>query len=270
MKTGTENAENAVLCWLATVDSKNRPNVSPKEIYAEVGGNRLLIADIASARSVRNIRANPAVCVSFIDVFLQRGQKLEGQAEVIAADHPDFPTIAQPLLDMVAGAFTIRHVISVQIERRSKIVAPSYIFYPERSEAELQGNAYRTYGVRPISEPAQNLNLLVPMLQCEDVRATAEWYQTILGFQCVATFGQEWCRLERDGAAIMFMKNAHFGRPLATATQYIYVNDVVGLWNSIKHKCQIEWGPDLMPYGMLEFAIKDPNGYYLSFGQVAT
>lgn len=28
-----------------------------------------------------------------------------------------------------------------------------------------------------------------------------------------------------------------------------------------------EWGPERMPYGMLEFAIKDLNGYLLSFGQ---
>ncbi|MCC5968059.1 MAG: pyridoxamine 5'-phosphate oxidase family protein [Natronohydrobacter sp.] len=72
--------ESAVLCWLATVDASNRPNVSPKEIYAETGANRLVIADIISARSVRNIRVNPAVCVSLIDVFLQRGRKVEGMA----------------------------------------------------------------------------------------------------------------------------------------------------------------------------------------------
>jgi hypothetical protein len=28
-----------------------------------------------------------------------------------------------------------------------------------------------------------------------------------------------------------------------------------------------EWGPERMPYGLIEFAIKDPNGYLLSFGQ---
>jgi hypothetical protein len=28
-----------------------------------------------------------------------------------------------------------------------------------------------------------------------------------------------------------------------------------------------EWGPEKMPYGMLEVAIRDPNGYLLSFGQ---
>jgi hypothetical protein len=56
-------------------------------------------------------------------------------------------------------------------------------------------------------------------------------------------------------------------RHMRTATQYIYVDDVIALWSSIKNRCAAEWGPETMPYGMLEFAIKDPNGYFLSFGQ---
>lgn len=109
-------------------------------------------------------------------------------------------------------------------------------------------------------------NALVPMLQCHDIQATKEWYCTILGFRCVGETEQTWCRLERDGAAIMFMRNSHLGVPQATATQYIYVDDVYRLWDSIKHICKPEWGPQEMPYGMIEVAIKDPNGYLLSFG----
>jgi Glyoxalase/Bleomycin resistance protein/Dioxygenase superfamily len=109
--------------------------------------------------------------------------------------------------------------------------------------------------------------ILVPMLQCHDINATKEWHRSVLGFQCVREMEQTECRLESDGAAIMIMKNAHLGVPQATATQYIYVDDVLGLWNSIKHTCATEWGPEEMPYGMLEFAIKDVNGYLLSFGQ---
>jgi hypothetical protein len=41
----------------------------------------------------------------------------------------------------------------------------------------------------------------------------------------------------------------------------------MALWSSIKDRCPVEWGPEEMPYGMLEFAIRDPNGYLLSFGQ---
>jgi uncharacterized glyoxalase superfamily protein PhnB len=112
-----------------------------------------------------------------------------------------------------------------------------------------------------------NFKALVPMLQTDDMARTRQWYESVLGFQCVSDAGDEWCRLERDDVAIMFMRNSHLGAPNATATQYIYVEDVMAVWNAIKDRCSVEWGPEEMPYGMIEFAIRDPNGYLLSFGQ---
>jgi predicted pyridoxine 5'-phosphate oxidase superfamily flavin-nucleotide-binding protein len=73
MTAKLSKAEKAVLCWLATVDAKNRPNVTPKEIFAEIADGSLVIADIASARSVQNIRTNPAVCLSLIDISFSEG-----------------------------------------------------------------------------------------------------------------------------------------------------------------------------------------------------
>ena len=68
---------------------------------------------------------------------------------------------------------------------------------------------------------------LVPMLQCYDIKATTDWYGSVLGFRCVGEMENGWCRLERDGVAIMFMRNDHLGTPQATTTQYIYVDDVI-------------------------------------------
>jgi len=107
---------------------------------------------------------------------------------------------------------------------------------------------------------------LTPMLHTASIDTTRSWYESMLGFRCVA---QEagWCRLVRDNVAIMFMENDHLGPPHATATQYIYVDDVMALFDTLAGRCAVAWGPEKMPYGMLEFAIKDPNGYLLSFGQ---
>lgn len=113
------------------------------------------------------------------------------------------------------------------------------------------------------------MTALVPMLQTNDMERTRNWYREILGFRCVSAQADDWCRLERDDIAIMFMRNAHFGSPHATATQYIYVDDVRTLWESIKDQCAAEWGPEKMPYGLIEVAVKDPNGYLLSFGEPA-
>src|ERR1700752_1091187 len=52
---------------------------------------------------------------------------------------------------------------------------------------------------------------LVPMLQCDDIDATKAWYESVLGFRAVGMADDGWCRLERDGVAIMFAQCASRG-----------------------------------------------------------
>ena len=107
---------------------------------------------------------------------------------------------------------------------------------------------------------------LAPMLQAADLDATVAWYTSVLGFTCAAR-EEGWVRLERDEVALMFITDDEFGAPQATGTQYIYVDDAMALWNDIKNRVRAERDPEQTDYGMLEFTIKDPNGYLLSFGQ---
>ncbi len=72
--------QGSVLCWLATVGSDGMPNVSPKEIFASFGDESLIIANIASPQSVKNVEFCSKVCVSFVDVFIQKGCKIKGEA----------------------------------------------------------------------------------------------------------------------------------------------------------------------------------------------
>jgi len=53
--------EKSVLCWLATCSLDMVPNVSPKEIFTNVGYDRIIIANIASSQSVKNIIENSKV-----------------------------------------------------------------------------------------------------------------------------------------------------------------------------------------------------------------
>jgi predicted pyridoxine 5'-phosphate oxidase superfamily flavin-nucleotide-binding protein len=142
-------AERAVLCWLATVDGEGRPNVSPKELFRIAGEDRLEIAEIASPTSARNLRGNPHVCVSFVDVFVQKGFKVQGHARLLQPEDSAFEAAAKPLRELAGDAFRIRGVICVTAESVAPIVAPSYRFVPGTTEAGQVAAAMRRYGVRP-------------------------------------------------------------------------------------------------------------------------
>ena len=88
-------AGTSVLCWLATVDPDGWPNVSPKEIFCAYDAHTLLIANIASPGSRANVRRHPAVCVSFVDVFIQKGFKLKGIATVVESTDDPFALAGQ-------------------------------------------------------------------------------------------------------------------------------------------------------------------------------
>lgn len=140
----------SVLCWLATCDAQGQPNVSPKEVFAAVDARHLVIAHIASPTSVRNLADNPRVCVSFVNVFTQKGFKLQGDAAVIWPADPRFAGLEPLLLKMTRGKFPIRAAILVSVTAVDPIVAPSYWLFPEdTTEASQVASAMRTYGVEP-------------------------------------------------------------------------------------------------------------------------
>lgn len=109
-----------------------------------------MIANIASPHSVRNIETNPAVCVSFVDVFVQKGFKLRGVARNVRKTEPEFATWVAPLEPM-KGRFTIHSVIVVDVASVEPILAPSYRFFPDEVTEESQrAGAMQAYRVRPI------------------------------------------------------------------------------------------------------------------------
>lgn len=144
-------AEHSVLCWLATIADDGWPNVAPKEIFCIADNGHILIADIASPQSARNIQRNAKVCVSFIDVFVQKGYKIKGEARVIARGDAGFSALAAPLQSQVGEAFTLQAVLEIRPTAIEPIIAPRYRFYPGTSEAEQISQAMQRYGVRPLA-----------------------------------------------------------------------------------------------------------------------
>ena len=141
--------DQSVLCWLATVSKDGIPNVSPKEMFTFLDNEHIGIAHIASPNSLRNIKANPNVCISFIDIFVQKGYKLVGQAEIITKKAPHFSTEAAKILEMAGPNFPVQALLKIKILKTAPILAPSYMFYADKTtEAGQIENAIQAYKVR--------------------------------------------------------------------------------------------------------------------------
>jgi len=118
------------------------------------------------------------------------------------------------------------------------------------------------------------LKYLSPMLESRDIKATIEFYTTVLGFTLRGTFEHEgvttWCDLVRDEVAIMFSlpnKEMNYGKILLSGSLYINVDGVDDMWNSLKDRCEVVYPIENFSYEMREFAIKDNNGYVINFGE---
>jgi uncharacterized protein len=145
-----EDIRNSVLCWFATVDADGQPNVSPKELFCEHGDDAIVVAEVASPVTVRNLVRNPRVCVSFVDVFRQRGFKLTGLARLILPDEPEFQGAGERLFSMAGPDIPVRGVIHVTITRIARIWAPSYALFPDRTVDEQMRRGHEIYGVKPV------------------------------------------------------------------------------------------------------------------------
>ena len=139
----------SVLCWLATANENGEPNVSPKEMFIANGHEHILIANIASPNSVRNIISNPSVCLSFINIFKQKGFKVKGSALVIEPNNPDYAIKEAALRTLGGEQYIIKSIIEVKVKNISPVIAPSYNFISDTTESSQIQQAMETYGVQP-------------------------------------------------------------------------------------------------------------------------
>lgn len=122
--------------------------------------------------------------------------------------------------------------------------------------------------------PARLQPGLIPALLVRDMAEALAFYRR-LGFSVTGIHPSEadpsWAEVTRDGIRLQFHTEPPVGtpdEPVMSGTLYIFVNDVAVLVEEFRAAgIAFAWEPEEMPYGLFEFGVQDPNGYYLAFAQ---
>lgn len=112
----------------------------------------------------------------------------------------------------------------------------------------------------------------MPSLLVRDLRETLDFYEQVLDFRVTGlNRGREdstWAEVSRSGVVLQFHSSPPRGtprEPILSGTLYIFPESVSDLAAELAGRVAFEWGPEVMEYGMREFALRDPNGYFLAF-----
>lgn len=115
------------------------------------------------------------------------------------------------------------------------------------------------------------MTTVTPMIHVPDVDATAAWYAR-LGFKVerTASDGDEtvWAKLTLGENSVMLNCG---GRPAEHDRRdvdlYIVVDDLDGWRARVPDDVEIIRPLHLAYHGMREFIVRDPNGFWITFGQ---
>jgi catechol 2,3-dioxygenase-like lactoylglutathione lyase family enzyme len=117
-------------------------------------------------------------------------------------------------------------------------------------------------------------NRVVPCLFVADMRESLDFYIGALGFTQTGYYPIESepirTEVRRDGVAIMLFSEGQridSGTPALSGALYLFPENVDELAAELRGKVPFVWGPEDTEFDMREFAIRDPNGYTLVFGQ---
>ena len=121
---------------------------------------------------------------------------------------------------------------------------------------------------------AQLGSRIVPSLMVRDVEASVAFYRDVLGFEICGRHEDgaalAWAEVRLGEVVLQLMRGPLRGlpeEPVFTGTFYFFPESVGAIECRVAGRAEIAWGPEEMPYGMRELAIRDPDGYLLAFSE---
>lgn len=115
------------------------------------------------------------------------------------------------------------------------------------------------------------LKIAVPVLLARDINQTAEFYIQKVGF-VVSNKYPNYLIIKRDETWLHFSLAQDLDPKTNDCSTYIYVSNIEALYQELKAQGILHPNGNFQEkdYGMKDFAILDPNGNLLTFGEATS
>jgi predicted pyridoxine 5'-phosphate oxidase superfamily flavin-nucleotide-binding protein len=97
---------------VATASKTGKPNVSAKGSMRVLDDEHVLFADVASPRTIANIKENPQVAVICLDASARKGCRIWGKGEIVSSGELFDKTAAE----LASRNMKVKNVVKVAVE----------------------------------------------------------------------------------------------------------------------------------------------------------
>lgn len=141
-----------ILCFAATVNQDGSPNLSPKSTLKVFDDNHLIFANIASPKTISNLKQDPRIEINCVDIFSRRGYRFKGRGIVHSIGTQIHEDLLLQIKNEHGESIPVIDAILIEVLEAKPVLSPAYHFVKGVTEDSLRDAYMKKYNVRPLNE----------------------------------------------------------------------------------------------------------------------
>jgi hypothetical protein len=143
---------DSMLCFVATVNKDGSPNLSPKSTLKVYDDNHLIFANIASPKTISNLKRDPRIEINCIDVFSRRGYRFKGNGTIHSIGTQIYEDLHQAIKAEHGGSIPVIDAVVIEVSQAKAVLSPAYKFIKGINEDILRSAYMKKYKVLPLRD----------------------------------------------------------------------------------------------------------------------
>ncbi len=144
--------ESTQLCYVASINDDGTPNLSPKGSLTVLDRNHLIFANIASTKTIENLRKRPFLEINIVNTFNRIGFGISGTAEIMEQGTNEYDFVTKPLWKNHGTNLLVHNVVKINVVKVRKFHSPAYKYGNNVTEELLTESFLNIYTNRIIKK----------------------------------------------------------------------------------------------------------------------